>query len=119
MVELNELGRVLITAARERRPITYGQLLGFFGRRVTRITVHAICADLGRLARQRAAEGWPDLACLVVRKADGLPGEGYFTSLALEGSYSGPPTGPMAMAALRQRQEAAFAWAELLPGATP
>jgi hypothetical protein len=119
LVELDELGRVLITAARERRPITYGQLLAFFGRRVTRITVHAICADLGRLARQRAAEGWPDLACLVVRKADGLPGEGYFTSLALEGSYAGPPTGPMAESVLRKRQEVAFAWAAKLADPTP
>ena len=111
MVDLDRLERVLVHAARERRPLTYGQLLAYFGLRVGRITVGALCRDLGRVERRRAGEGWPDLACLVVRKSDGLPGEGYFVGLRAEGAYAGPSEGPEAAAALRARQERAFAWA--------
>jgi hypothetical protein len=111
MVDLDRLERALIRAALERRSVTYGQLLSLFERRVTRITVAALCRDLGRVEERRAAEGWPDLACLVVRKSDALPGEGYFDSLRREGAYAGPSTGPGAIAFLRGRQERAFAWA--------
>ena len=51
MVDLDRLERVLVHAARERRPLTYGQLLAYFGLRVGRITVGALCRDLGRVER--------------------------------------------------------------------
>jgi hypothetical protein len=109
MVDLDRLERVLIEAARERRPVTYGQLLAFFGRKVTRITVAALCRDLGRVCDRVEARGGPDMACLVVRKSDGLPGEGYFACLRQEAGYVGPSTGPEAERLLRQRQARAFA----------
>ena len=110
MVDLDRLERILIQSARERRPVTYGQLLAMFERKVTRITVSALCRDLGRVEERRAGEGWPDLACLVVRKSDGLPGEGYFDSLRREHAYAGPSVGEAAAAFIRARQERAFAW---------
>jgi hypothetical protein len=115
VVDLDRLEGALVAAARERRTLTYGELLAFFERRLTRITVAALCRDLGLMERRRAGEGWPDLACLVVRKSDGLPGGGYFASLREEGAYAGPPDGPAARALARSRQEAAFAWAAALP----
>jgi len=115
VVDLDRLERVLVGAAREGRPVTYGQLLAYFGRRVTRITVGALCRDLARVERRREGQGWPDLACLVVRRSDGLPGEGYFASLRAEGAYDGPVEGPAAQAAIRERQARARAWAEGLP----
>lgn len=111
MVDLDRLERVLIQAARERRALTYGQVLAYFERRVTRITVGALCKDLGRVERRRKDEGWPDLACLVVRKADGLPGEGYFASLRQEEGIACASTGPQAQALIAARQARAFAWA--------
>ena len=115
MVDLDRLERVLIGAAREGRPVTYGQLLAYFSRRVTRITVGALCRDLAHVERRREGQGWPDLACLVVRRSDGLPGEGYFASLHAEGAYDGPTAGPAAEAVVRERQARARAWAEGLP----
>jgi len=56
------------------------------------------------------AQNGPDLASLVVRKSDGLPGEGYFTSLRSAGEYDGPSTGMRAEAVVRRRQEAVFAY---------
>jgi hypothetical protein len=111
VVDLDRLEGALVAAARERRTFTYGELLAFFERRVTRITVAALCRDLGRVERRRAGEGWPDLACLVVRKSDGLPGGGYFAALREDEGHPGPPDGPAARALVRSRQEAAFAWA--------
>jgi hypothetical protein len=111
MVDLDRLERALIRAALERRPVTYGQLLSFFGWKVTRVTVGALCRDLGRIEERRVGEGWPDLACLVVRRSDGLPGEGYFDSLRRGNGYAGPSVGPAAEAFLRSRQERAYAWA--------
>ena len=111
MVDLDRLERILIQAARERRPVTYGQLLALFERRVTRITVAALCRDLGRVAHRREGEGWPNLACLVVRRSDGLPGGGYFEDLRRDGAYTGPNEGEAAHAFVGSRQEAAYRWA--------
>jgi hypothetical protein len=117
VVDLDRLERALIRAALERRPVTYGQLLAFFGWKVTRVTVGALCRDLGRVEERRAGQGWPDLACLVVRRSDGLPGEGYFNSLRREHGCAGPRVGPAAEAFVRSRQERAYAWAAAAPHA--
>ena len=45
---------------------------------------------------------------LVVRKADRLPGEGFFHGPWQEGSYDGPATGPAAEAYIRRLSEAVF-----------
>ena len=111
MVDLDRLERVLIQAAREGRPVTYGQVLAYFGWKVTQVTVGALCRDLGRVHDRRQGDGWPDLACLVVRKSDGMPGEGYFASLHAEGAYDGPSIGPPAARLVRARQARAHAWA--------
>ena len=114
MVDLEILERLLKTAAREERPVTYGQLLGYFGRKVTRITVSALCRDLGIVCRRVEEGGGPDLACLVVRKSDGMPGEGYFSSLRHDEGYDGPNIGPQAHKLVQERQRVAFAWAKSL-----
>lgn len=111
MVDIDRLERVLLQAAAEGHALTYGQILAFFGHRVTPVRVGALCRDLGAVCRRVEARGGPDLACLVVRKSDGLPGEGYFTALRDDGSYDGPATGPRAAGFVRGRQEAAFAFA--------
>ncbi|HET6467474.1 MAG TPA: hypothetical protein VFG43_03755 [Geminicoccaceae bacterium] len=111
MVDLDLLEHELLRAARERRRLTYGELLAFFERRVTRITVAALCRDLGAVCDRIEAAGGPDVACLVVRKADGLPGEGWFAAFRDAGRYDGPSTGPRAHAFVAAHQEAAFAWA--------
>ncbi|MEZ5823446.1 MAG: hypothetical protein R3C97_01490 [Geminicoccaceae bacterium] len=114
MVDIDRLENVLLGRALKRESVTYGELLAYFERRVTRITVSALCKDIGQVCRRVEDNGGPDLACLVVRKSDGLPGEGYFQSLRDEGSYDGPSTGPQAEAEVRSRQEKAFDHAALL-----
>lgn len=117
MIDLDRLERVLVQAAREGRAVTYSQVLAFFGWKVTPVTVGALCRDLGRVEERRRRDGWPDLACLVVRKSDALPGEGYFASVRSAGHYAGPGTGPPAEAFVRKRQSRAREWAEGQPAA--
>ncbi|MEZ5864440.1 MAG: hypothetical protein R3D25_10395 [Geminicoccaceae bacterium] len=114
VVDLDLLEARLLGAALAGRAETYGSLLAFFERRVTPVTVAALCKDLGRVCTRIEALGGPDLACLVVRASDGLPGAGYFTSLREAGLYVGEPTGPEAERYIAQAQRRAGAWARRL-----
>ncbi len=98
-------------AARAGEPVTYGALLAFFERRVTPVTVRALCRDLGRVCARIEAAGGPDLACLVVRASDGLPGAGYFQSLRTAGRYSGPDGGEAAQRFVAAEQARARSYA--------
>lgn len=111
LVDLELLEARLIRAALAGRAETYGSLLAFFERRVTPVTVAALCRDLGRVGERIEALGGPDLACLVVRASDGLPGAGYFTSLREAGLYDGPPTGPEAERFVAKAQRRARVYA--------
>jgi hypothetical protein len=71
---------------------------------VTPITVRALCRDLGRVCDRIAERGGPDLACLVVRASDGLPGAGYFQAMREAGRYTGPDTGPEAVSFIENEQ---------------
>ena len=116
MVDLELLETRLLVAARAGEPVTYGALLAFFERRVTPITVRALCRDLGRVCERIEAAGGPDLACLVVRASDGLPGAGYFRSLREAGRYAGPDAGAEAMRFVAAEQARATEYARARAG---
>lgn len=111
MVDLDLLEARLLRAALAGRAETYGSLLAFFERRVTPVMVAALCKDLGRVCDRIEASGGPDLACLVVRASDGLPGAGYFNSLRQAGLYDGEPTGPAAERFVARAQRRATVYA--------
>ena len=110
LVEIAELETLLIGAARARRSLTYAEVLAHFGIRITPRRVFALCRDLGAVCERNRARGEPELAVLVVRKADRLPGEGFFHGLWRDGAYDGPATGPAAQAFIRRETEAVFAY---------
>jgi hypothetical protein len=113
MVDIDGLEAVLVAAARARRSLTYAEVLAHFGIRITPRRVFALCRDLGAVCERNRARGEPELAVLVVRKSDRLPGEGFFHSLWRDGAYDGPATGPVAQAFIRRESERVFAhWAE-------
>jgi hypothetical protein len=105
----DELEAVLIQAARQRGTLSYRRLLEMGGRRVGPNNVRALMRVLSEVCRRTAARGEPDLACLVVREKDGLPGEGWF---AAEAEKGGPLDGSR-RARVERAQAVAFAfWAE-------
>ncbi|MEZ5936538.1 MAG: ribose-phosphate pyrophosphokinase [Alphaproteobacteria bacterium] len=109
MVDIDALEELLIDAARERRTLAYGEILSHFGKRVTPIRVYALCRDLGVVSERNRARHEPELAVLVVRKTDGLPGEGFFHGAWKDGTYDGPATGPEARAYIDGLTETVFA----------
>lgn len=114
MLDPDQLERLLIDAAREGRPMTYQEVLAHFGRPIGPVMVRALCADLGHVCRRLEPLGLRDIACLVVRKSDGLPGAGYFEALRDEEGYNGPTTGAFAQLEIERRQLAIFAVAQAL-----
>lgn len=107
-----KLERFLIEAARAGRSVSYRQTLALFGRRIGPNNVRALMRVLSEVCEGTDFRGEPDLACLVVREKDRLPGEGYFQSHARAGRYDGPSEGPLAAAFVAAEQARAFAfWA--------
>jgi len=108
MVDIDELERLLIEAACARRTLAYSEVLSHFGKRVTPIRVYALCRDLGAVSERNRTRREPELAVLVVRKTDRLPGEGFFHDAWKDGSYEGPATGPEARAYIDGLTEIVF-----------
>lgn len=108
MVDIDALELLLIEAARERRTLAYSEVLSHFGKRVTPIRVYALCRDLGAVCERNRARKEPELAVLVVRKTDRMPGEGFFHDAWKDGSYDGPATGPEARAYINDLTEIVF-----------
>ncbi len=88
-------------------------MLAHFGIKITPRRVYGLCRDLGAVCERNRARGEPELAVLVVRKSDRLPGDGFFHDAWRDGSYDGPATGPEARAYIDALTEAVFAfWPE-------
>lgn len=101
----------LVAAAKAGLSLSYGELLERLGYHFTRPKMRALCAMLGEIDREAAARGEPELAVLVVRAADRLPGQGWWVSGgARDHNYTGPWEGPEAAALIRSVQAEVFAY---------
>ena len=77
MFDPAEVREILIGAARAGNALTYSQMLGLLGYAFSRPKMRALCKVLDRIAQAGRVAGEPDLAVLVVRLSDGLPGQGW------------------------------------------
>lgn len=111
---------LLVAAARAREALSYSELLARLGHRFTRPKMRALCRTLDHIDEAAAAAGEPELAVLVVRESDGLPGQGWWTGgKALALGYHGPWQGSEAAALVARLQARAFDhWASQSPPAT-
>ena len=101
----------LIASAKAARPITYSELLEQLGYRFSRPKMRQLCAILSAVDEEAEARGEPELAVLVVRQSDGIPGQGWWVARARQGAgYSGPWQGPEAAALIASIQAQAFAF---------
>ena len=85
----------LIAAAKAGTAISYGALLERLGYHFSRPKMRQLCAILGAVDDKALADGEPELAVLVVRQSDGLPGQGWWTAgggrrRGYEGRWEGP-----------------------------
>ena len=91
--------------------LSYGELLEHLGYRFTRPKMRALCAMLGEIDCAAEAVGEPELAVLVVRASDGIPGQGWWVAGgARRRGYEGPWEGPAAGRFIAAVQAETFAY---------
>lgn len=104
-----EVRKHLIAAAAAGEAITYADLLNALGHRFTRPKMRALCKVLAAADDEAASRDEPELAVLVVRQSDGLPGQGWWVGGgAIVHGYEGLWTGPEAAKLVRRLQRQAF-----------
>ncbi len=107
-MDLDDIEQMMQGAARQGVALTYAQALMALGFSFSRPKMRALCRVLDSVDARARGRGEPELAVLVVRQSDGLPGQGWWT--VRDDGYSGPWEGPEAMAHVTKLQKAAFAY---------
>jgi hypothetical protein len=111
LADAGEVRAHLVAAAKAGVALSYGELLEHLGYRFTRPKMRALCAMLAEIDREAAGRGEPELAVLVVRQSDGLPGQGWWIGAdARERGYDGPWEGPEAARFIASVQRETFAF---------
>lgn len=106
-----EVKKHLIAAAAAGEPITYSELLNALGHQFTRPKMRALCKVLAVIDDEAARHAEPELAVLVVRQSDGLPGQGWWVGGgAIVHGYEGLWTGPEALGLVKGLQRQAFVY---------
>jgi hypothetical protein len=101
----------LVAAAQAGGALTYAELLERLGYTFSRPKMRALCAILGTVDDEAAARGEPELAVLVVRQSDGLPGQGWWVAGGARARrYEGPWEGPEARRFIAMVQAETFDW---------
>jgi hypothetical protein len=110
LAEPGEVRVHLIAAARAGVALTYAELLERLGYSFSRPKMRQLCAILSAVDDEAEARGEPELAVLVVRQSDGIPGQGWWVSGgARSRGYEGPWEGPGAASFIRLVQAETFA----------
>ncbi|ANU08312.1 ribose-phosphate pyrophosphokinase [Paraurantiacibacter namhicola] len=108
IADVAKVRAVLLAAAREGRSVSYSEMLDALGHRFTRPKMRNLCKTLDRIDEDAKAAAEPELAVLVVRESDRLPGQGWWTGVAERLSYTGAWEGAQAMEFVRGVQQRAF-----------
>jgi hypothetical protein len=107
LFDIDHVEALLQAAAAQGHDFSYSGLLMLLGYRFTRPKMRALCAVLDEIDRRAEAGGQPELAVLVVRESDRLPGQGWWVGRT---DHVGPWEGPLARAYLVDVQGRAFAY---------
>jgi len=120
IADWQEVRAHLIAAAAAGHPLTYSELLAQLGHGFSRPKMRAVCKTLGAVDDDAEARGEPELAVLVVRQSDGLPGQGWWVAggASVHG-YEGPWEGAEAASFIARLQKKTFDfWAMADSGAS-
>jgi hypothetical protein len=107
----------LVAAARAGETVTYSALLGHLGYPFSRPKMRALCKTLASVDEDAEARGEPELAVLVVRQSDGLPGQGWWIEGARQHGYDGPWDGAAAQRFIRALHQKTFGYWTMAPEA--
>ena len=111
LADPQEVRTILVAAAKGGTALTYSEVLEQLGYAFSRPKMRALCAVLGAVDEEAELRGEPELAVLVVRQSDGIPGQGWWVAGGGRSRfYEGPWEGPEAAAFIRKVQEETFAY---------
>ena len=114
MAALADPGEVrahLVAAARAGTALTYSELLQQLGFAFSRPKMRQLCVILADVDAEAAGRGEPELAVLVVRQSDRIPGQGWWVAGgARSRAYEGPWEGPEAERFIAAVQAETFAF---------
>jgi len=111
LADPEEVRAHLVAAAQAGVALTYSELLERLGYHFSRPKMRQLCVVLADVDQHAEARGEPELAVLVVRQSDGLPGQGWWVGGGGSArDYAGPWEGPEAARFIRAVQAETFAW---------
>jgi len=111
-----EVRAILVASAKAGEAISYSEVLALLGHDFTRPKMRALCKVLAYVDDEAEERGEPELAVLVVRQSDRLPGQGWWIGGAKKHGYTGQWEGPAAARLIREIQKRAFEhWAGRKP----
>lgn len=105
----------LVAAASAGHALTYSEMLERLGHSFSRPKMRALCKTLAAVDREAQERGEPELAVLVVRQSDGLPGQGWWVDGAAAHDHRGSWEGPKAAKLVARLQQAAFDYWAMAP----
>ena len=103
-----EVRAILVASAKASEAVSYSEVLGLLGHDFSRPKMRALCKVLSFVDDEAEERGEPELAVLVVRQSDGLPGQGWWVGGAKKHGFTGQWEGPAAAKLIRQLQRQAF-----------
>ena len=108
-MDADHIESLLQASARAGEAMTYGQVLNAIGMSFSRPKMRALCKLLDDIDSQARGRGEPELAVLVVRASDGLPGQGWWIGgRPRRDGYAGPWEGPQAKRLVQKLHAQAF-----------
>ncbi len=108
LADPREVRAILVASAKAGEPISYSEVLGLLGHPFSRPKMRQLCKVLGVVDEEATSRGEPELAVLVVRQSDGLPGQGWWIEGARAHGYEGLWEGPEAQRLIRRLHAATF-----------
>src|SRR5205814_7265154 len=94
LADPQEVRAILIASAQAGLAISYSEVLALLGHDFTRPKMRALCKVLSFVDDEAEERGEPELAVLVVRQSDELPGQGWWIGGAKKQGYTGLGGGP-------------------------
>ena len=108
LADPQEVRAILIASAQAGQAISYAEVLELLGHHFTRPKMRQLCKVLTYVDVEAQERGEPELAVLVVRQSDGLPGQGWWVAGAKKHAYTGLWEGAKAAKLIRKVQRQAF-----------
>jgi hypothetical protein len=105
LFDIDHIEAMLRASAKAGESMSYSEILNLLGMAFSRPKMRALCKVLDVIDRHAAVVGEPELAVLVVRESDRLPGQGWWVGRT---QYRGSWTGPDARAYIDEIQAKAF-----------